>query len=36
MEHTFCLKDFRRIATSYDKLAKTFLAAICIAAIVTW
>jgi len=37
VERTFCrLKDFRRIATRYDKLAETFLAAVCIAATVIW
>ena len=37
VERTFCrLKDFQRIATRYDKLAKTFLAAICIVATVIW
>jgi transposase len=30
------LKDFRRIATRYDKLACNFLAAIAIAATLTW
>lgn len=30
------LKDFRRIATRYDKLARNFLAGVFIAAIVTW
>jgi transposase len=33
----FCrLKDFRRIATRYDRLATKFLAAVCIAAIVSY
>jgi putative transposase len=33
----FCrLKDWRRIATRYDKLATTFANAVCIAAIVIW
>lgn len=37
IERMFCrLKDFRRIATRYDKLARNFLAAAHIAAIVTW
>ena len=37
VERTFCrLKDFRRIATRYDKLAKTFLAALCIVATIIW
>jgi transposase len=30
------LKDFRRIATRYDRKAQNFLAAICIAAIVSY
>ena len=30
------LKDFRRVATRYDKLAETFHATICIAAIVSY
>lgn len=30
------LKDFRRIATRYDKLARNFAAAIAIAAIIIW
>jgi transposase len=33
IERTFCrLKDFRRIATRYDRLARNFLAAVCIVA----
>jgi transposase len=37
IERTFCrLKDFRRIATRYDKLAQNFLAAVHIAAIVAY
>ncbi len=37
IERMFCrLKDFRRIATRYDKRADTFLAAILIAATITW
>jgi putative transposase len=37
IERMFCrLKDFRRIATRYDKRADTFLSAILIAAVVTW
>jgi transposase len=33
----FCrLKDWRRIATRYDKLAANFMAAIYLAAAVTW
>jgi transposase len=30
------LKDYRRIATRYDRLAKNFLAAVCIAAVVSY
>jgi transposase len=30
------LKDFRRVATRYDKLAETFHATVCIAAIVSY
>jgi transposase len=30
------LKDFRRIATRYDKLASSFLAAVAIACIVSY
>ena len=30
------LKDFRRIATRYDRLAQNFLAAVCLAAIVCY
>ncbi len=30
------LKDFRRIATRYDRLAKNFHAAVCIAAVVSY
>jgi transposase len=29
------LKDFRRIATRYDRLAQNYLAALCLAAIVS-
>jgi len=37
VERMFCrLKDWRRIATRYDKLATTFTSAVCIAAIVIW
>ena len=37
IERMFCrLKDFRRIATRYDKRADTFLAAILIAATLLW
>jgi len=30
------LKDWRRVATRYDRCARTFFSAICIAAIVIW
>ena len=37
IERMFCrLTDGRRIATRYDKLATNFMAAICLAAAVTW
>jgi transposase len=37
VERMFCrLKDFRRVATRYDKLARNFLAGALIAAAVTW
>lgn len=37
VERAFCrLKDFRRVATRYDKLACTYAAAVYLAAIVTW
>lgn len=37
IERMFCrLKDFRRIATRYDRLAVNFLAAACIAATVSY
>ena len=37
IERMFCrLKDWRRIATRYDKLASSFAAAVAIAAIITW
>ena len=37
IERAFCrLKDWRRIATRYDKLARNFAAAVAIAAIITW
>ncbi|SEH67193.1 IS5/IS1182 family transposase, partial [Magnetospirillum fulvum] len=37
IERMFCrLKDFRRIATRYDRLAKNFMAAVCIAATVSY
>ncbi len=37
VERAFCrIKDFRRVATRYDKLASTYAAAISLAALVTW
>ena len=37
IERCFCrLKDFRRVATRYDKLARNFLAAVQLAAIVAY
>jgi transposase len=37
IERCFCrLKDFRRVATRYDKLARNFLAAVHLAAIVVY
>lgn len=37
IERAFCsLKDYRRIATRYDKLARNFLSAIVLAAVVLW
>ncbi len=37
IERTFCrLKDWRRVATRYDRLATNFLAAVTIAAIVSY
>ena len=37
IKRMFCrLKDFRRIATRYDKLAVNFAAAVALAAIVIW
>jgi transposase len=37
IERCFCrLKDFRRIATRYDKLARNFLAAVQLAAIIAY
>jgi putative transposase len=37
IENAFCrLKDFRRIFTRYDRLARNFLASICLAAAIVW
>jgi transposase len=30
------LKDFRRIATRYDRLARNYLASVCLAATLVW
>ncbi|MDF2811353.1 MAG: transposase [Microvirga sp.] len=37
IERMFCrLKDFRRVATRYDRLATNFLSAVCIAATISY
>jgi transposase len=37
VERCFCrLKDFRRIATRYDKLAQNFLSALCLVATIAY
>ena len=37
IENAFCrLKNFRRIATRYDRLARNFLASICLVAAIVW
>lgn len=37
VERMFCrLKDWRRLATRYDKLARNFLAAVTLAATIIW
>jgi transposase len=37
IENAFCrLKDFRRIATRSDRLAKNFLASVCLVAALVW
>jgi len=37
IENAFCrLKDFRGIATRYDRLARNFLASVCLAATIVW
>jgi putative transposase len=37
VENAICrLKDFRRIATRYDKLARNFLAGVCLVAAIVW
>jgi transposase len=37
IENAFCrLKDYRRIFTRYDRLARNFLASLCLAAAIVW
>ena len=37
IENAFCrLKDFRRIATRYDRLARNFLSTVCLVAAIVW
>jgi transposase len=37
IEHAFCrLEDLRRIATRYDRLARNFLASVCLVAAIVW
>jgi transposase len=37
IENAFCrLKDFRRIATRYDRLARNYLASVCLIAAIVW
>jgi len=37
IENTFCrLKNFRRIANRYDRLARNFLVAACLIAAIIW
>lgn len=37
IESAFCrLKDFRRIAVRYDRLARSFLASVCLVAATVW
>jgi putative transposase len=37
IENAFCrLKDFRRIATRYDRLARNYLASVCLIAAIIW
>jgi transposase len=37
IERSFCkLKDYRRIATRFDRNVRNFMAALCIAAVVIW
>ena len=37
VENAICrIKDFRRIATRYDRLARNFLASVCLVAAIVW
>ncbi len=37
IERAFCaLKDWRRLATRYDRLARNFLSAVALAAVILW
>jgi transposase len=37
IENAICrIKDFRRIATRYDKLARNFLGSVCLVAAIVW
>jgi len=37
IENAFCrLKEFRRIATRYDRLTRNFLASACLVAAIVW
>ena len=37
VENAFCRpKDFRRIFTRYDRLARNFLASVCLIAAIVW
>ena len=37
IENFFCfVKDWRRVATRYDKLQRNFLASVCVAAAIQW
>jgi putative transposase len=37
IENAYCrLTDFRRIATRYDRLARNFLASVCLVAAIAW
>jgi transposase len=37
VENAICrLKDFRRIATRYDRLARNYMASVCLVAVIVW